>query len=63
MLILSCLIAATIFKNAHGHGRLLNPPARTSAWRFDALKFPTEFNDNQMFCGGFQTQWNKNSIL
>lgn len=43
-----------------GHGRMLNPPARSSAWREDS-RFPTYYDDNQMFCGGFYTQWIVNS--
>ena len=39
----------------NSHGRLLDPPARSSAWRYDS-RFPAFFNDNQMFCGGFQVQ-------
>lgn len=35
----------------HGHGRLMNPPARNAMWRFG---FPNEvnYNDNELFCGG-----------
>jgi len=43
-----------------GHGRLLEPVARTSAWRRWPNLFPAEYNDNQMFCGGVDTQWNQN---
>lgn len=42
------------------HGRLLDPPARTSAWREDS-RFPPFYNDAEMFCGGFDTQWRLNS--
>ena len=42
------------------HGRLLVPPARTSAWREDPARFPSYFDDAQMFCGGFQNQWGAN---
>jgi hypothetical protein len=44
-----------------GHGRLLQPAARTSAWRQWPSLFPAEYNDAQMFCGGTQTLWGKNS--
>lgn len=43
------------------HGRLLVPPARSSAWREDPKRFPIVYDDAQMFCGGFLTQWGKNS--
>lgn len=40
------------------HGRLLDPPARSSAWReFGTQMFPAEYTDNEMFCGGFGVQW------
>lgn len=42
------------------HGLLIDPPARSSAWREDS-RFPKYYYDNQMFCGGFDTQWRKNS--
>jgi len=34
-----------------GHGRLLEPPSRASAWRF-GFNTPKNYNDNQLFCGG-----------
>lgn len=43
------------------HGRLLNPPARSSAWREDSVRFPINYDDNQMNCGGFYTQWTVHS--
>ncbi len=44
----------------NGHGRLLEPAARTSAWRKWPNLFPVNYDDNQMFCGGFDTQHNQN---
>lgn len=37
------------------HARLLDPPARSSAWRYDS-RFPAYYNDNEMFCGGLGIQ-------
>jgi hypothetical protein len=34
-----------------GHGRLMNPPARNSMWRF-GFPNPVNYNDNELFCGG-----------
>lgn len=42
------------------HGRLLVPPARSSAWREDPNRFPVNYEDNAMFCGGFDTLWRLN---
>ncbi|RWS10759.1 uncharacterized protein B4U80_01558 [Leptotrombidium deliense] len=35
-----------------GHGMLIDPPSRSSAWRF-GFKTPINYNDNELFCGGF----------
>jgi len=43
-----------------GHGYLLKPPARTTAWRV-GFNTPINYNDNQLFCGGFTNQWNVNN--
>lgn len=43
-----------------GHGRLMSPVSRTSAWRKYPSLFPAYFQDNQMFCGGFHTQFHEN---
>ncbi|GIY88166.1 chitin-binding type-4 domain-containing protein [Caerostris extrusa] len=41
------------------HARLMMPPSRSSMWR---LGFPTKknFNDNALYCGGIQIQWQRN---
>ncbi len=41
---------------ADSHGRLINPPSRTSAWRF-LSGFPAYYDDTSLYCGGFNTQW------
>ena len=45
----------------HSHGYLLDPPSRTSAWRVSS-NYPTDYTDNQMNCGGFDVEWNQNSM-
>lgn len=35
-----------------GHGRLMEPPARNSMWRF-GYPNPVDYNDNELFCGGY----------
>ncbi|XP_060076004.1 uncharacterized protein LOC132555668 [Ylistrum balloti] len=42
-----------------GHGRLLEPPGRASMWRF-GYNTPPNYDDNQLFCGGFNRQWKIN---
>ena len=41
-----------LFVCVYGHGRLLEPPSRSSMWRV-GFKTPKNYNDNQLNCGGF----------
>ncbi|XP_073982144.1 uncharacterized protein [Rhodnius prolixus] len=41
------------------HGRLMDPPARNSMWRF-GFPTPVNYNDNELFCGGYAVQWEQN---
>lgn len=45
------LLQAYFFKSSNGHGRMLEPPARNTLWRF-GFKAPPNYNDNELFCGG-----------
>jgi len=45
--------------SVRGHGRLMDPPARNAMWRF-GYPNPVNYNDNELFCGGFAVQWEKN---
>ncbi|KAG5681733.1 hypothetical protein PVAND_011142 [Polypedilum vanderplanki] len=38
-----------------GHGRLIEPPSRASAWRY-GFNTPANYNDHELFCGGFTKQ-------
>ncbi|XP_065155631.1 uncharacterized protein [Atheta coriaria] len=51
------LAHAAILINAHG--RLMDPPARNSMWRF-GFPNPVNYNDNELFCGGRGVQWEQN---
>lgn len=42
-----------------GHGRLMDPPARNAMWRF-GYPNPVNYNDNELFCGGYAVQWEQN---
>jgi hypothetical protein len=46
-----CLIQALRLAGVSAHGRLMNPPARNSMWRF-GFPNPVNYNDNELFCGG-----------
>ena len=54
-----CLFALQVIEIS-GHGRLMKPISRTSAWRKYPSLFPANFGDHQMFCGGIHMQHEKN---
>ncbi|XP_069114356.1 uncharacterized protein [Argopecten irradians] len=39
-----------------GHGRMMEPPQRSTVWRFypGDSRFQPNYNDMELFCGGFQ---------
>ncbi|CAH0551843.1 unnamed protein product [Brassicogethes aeneus] len=43
----------------NGHGMMLEPPNRSSLWRFDETSVKN-YDDNANFCGGFSYQWELN---
>ena len=56
------------FNSVAGHGRLLEPVSRASAWR-KGYSSPPDYSDSQGFCGGFAVSsfqsfsyWNLNKI-
>ena len=42
-----------------GHGMLIDPASRNSAWRFFPNR-PAQYTDNELNCGGFSVQWSTN---
>ncbi|OWR55034.1 putative eukaryotic translation initiation factor 3 theta subunit [Danaus plexippus plexippus] len=52
-------ILVLLEKGVYGHGRLIEPPSRASAWRY-GFDTPHNYNDHELYCGGFTRQWNKN---
>ncbi|XP_011188170.2 uncharacterized protein LOC105215758 [Zeugodacus cucurbitae] len=44
----------------NGHGRLIEPPSRASAWRY-GFQTPPNYNDHELYCGGFTRQWKQNN--
>lgn len=49
------LILILAIKEIYSHGRLIDPPARSTAWRYDS-RFPAYYDDTAMYCGGFGVQ-------
>lgn len=39
----------------NGHGRLIEPPSRSSAFRY-GFATPPNYNDHELYCGGFARQ-------
>ena len=62
MQLYSSLLIVTLFnwwKEIEGHGRLVDPPSRSSMWRY-GFKNPPNYNDNQLYCGGVQVRFSFN---
>ena len=54
LFVITSLIALVL-----GHGMLIDPASRNSAWRFFPNR-PAQYTDNELNCGGFSVQWSKN---
>lgn len=55
------LFLVTLVNHANSHGRLMEPPNRSSLWRFEEYESqnpPINYDDNQIFCGGFYVNYN-----
>jgi len=50
---------ATHIQSCTGHGRLIEPPSRATAWRY-GFNTPPDYNDHELYCGGFTRQWKRN---
>lgn len=49
------LIITILVDVCNGHGRLIEPPSRSSAWRY-GFQTPPNYNDHELYCGGFTRQ-------
>ena len=58
-LALKILTALTLVSLIYGHGRMIDPASRNSAWRF-GFPNPPHYTDNELNCGGFNVQWKTN---
>ncbi|KAF5292924.1 hypothetical protein FQA39_LY13804 [Lamprigera yunnana] len=57
MFLILFIVSSFVVVSTNGHGMMLDPPNRSSLWRFNS-SFPINYDDNQNFCGGFDVQWN-----
>ncbi|XP_064087986.1 uncharacterized protein LOC135202496 [Macrobrachium nipponense] len=53
------LVLAWACVGVNGHGRLIEPPSRSTAWRY-GFSTPHNYNDHEIYCGGFARQWQRN---
>ena len=56
---LTVIFLSTLVHYTSGHGFLMDPPSRNCMWRY-GFKNPPNYNDNELNCGGWGTQWEKN---
>lgn len=49
--LISVLVAATV-TSVDAHGSVHDPVSRQTRWRYDRTA-PADYDDNQLFCGGF----------
>ena len=56
--IIQFFVAANLVPFVLGHGMMLDPPSRNSAWRYFSNR-PKQYTDNELNCGGFSAQWDK----
>lgn len=52
-------VTASLVTLVLGHGMLIDPASRNSAWRFFPDR-PAQYTDNELNCGGFNVQWSQN---
>ena len=54
------VVLAVGLASVHGHGYLLEPVARSSAWLVDqSFRSCCSYSNHmEMYCGGIQQQWN-----
>jgi len=53
VLLCSAVLLQLLYDAVAGHGRLVEPPSRASMWRYGYATTP-DFQDNQLWCGGFK---------
>jgi hypothetical protein len=53
---ISIFVLCLFIDNISGHGMMLDPPNRSSLWRFNPSA-PINYDDDQNYCGGMTEQW------
>ncbi|XP_060569491.1 uncharacterized protein LOC132727913 [Ruditapes philippinarum] len=60
MWIVSSVVLLSLINFVTGHGRLIDPPSRSSAHKHGFPLIPVNTMDHQLNCGGFWNQWGVN---
>ena len=55
-ILLGLVALLSLTYSAEGHGRMIDPPMRSSMWRY-GFDTPKNYNDNELNCGGFVVSW------
>ncbi|XP_076039285.1 uncharacterized protein LOC143024375 [Oratosquilla oratoria] len=53
------LLASIYVNDVESHGRMMEPAARNCLWRY-GFPNPINYNDNELYCGGFVVQYKLN---
>ncbi|CAL4239254.1 unnamed protein product, partial [Meganyctiphanes norvegica] len=54
-----CVVLHWMIAPIDGHGRLIDPPSRVSAWRY-GFNTPKDYTDHEYNCGGMSHQYGRN---
>ena len=56
MLLGILMVLSMKLDTADGHAKMIEPPMRSSMWRF-GFDTPINYNDNELFCGGIEVSF------
>lgn len=51
MMVMTVVMMTMTLRSVRGHGRLVEPPSRSSMWRY-GFNTPHNYDDNALNCGG-----------
>ena len=51
MMVMTVVMMTMTLRSVSGHGRLVEPPSRSSMWRY-GFNTPHNYDDNAINCGG-----------
>jgi len=51
-LVILVIVSTVCVRKVKAHGMVLDPPSRSSMWRF-GFNVPINYDDDGLYCGGF----------